>query len=247
MEEAFKIQALKLVRKLRDIFLGIARLDREAFASVYLKGSGIEIGALWDPLKVPRSTKVQYVDRMTIPDLRRHYPELKNRKLVNVDILDNGETLGTIADASQYFVIANHFLEHCEDPIRAMINFTRVLRDSGILFLTVPDKRFTFDKYRQITPFDHLVIDYANGPVFSRNEHFRDWVVNVEGQKDEAIIQQRVNELVSTSYSIHFHCWTQEEMFEFFSKLNEQYNLHLEIQLFMKHDGEAIFIIKKYV
>lgn len=245
MQTGFKSQAMKVRHQLVTFFLRVRRLDREALASVYLSGSGIEIGALQYPLKVSRSAKVRHVDRMSVPDLRRQYPELKSRKLVSVDIIDDGETLNRIGDDSQDFVIANHFLEHCQNPIKAVINFVRVLREGGILYLSIPDKRYTFDEKREVTSFRHLFLDYTEGPDLSRSEHFRDWVVNVEQRRNEADIQRRVNELISTDYSIHYHVWTQKEMLDFFSQLNEQFHLPVEIQLFMMHGREAIFIIKK--
>ena len=74
----------------------LRRLDREALAAHYLRGHGIEIGALHNPLKVPRRAHVSYVDRMAVPDLRAHYPELAREKLVPVDIIGDGETLSTL-------------------------------------------------------------------------------------------------------------------------------------------------------
>lgn len=73
-------------------------------------------------------------------------------------------------------MIANHFLEHCENPIKAFLNMLRVLRPGGILFLAVPDKRHTFDRDRPVTPLAHLVRDYEEGPGWSRKGHFEEWV-----------------------------------------------------------------------
>ncbi len=120
-------------------------LDREAVASHYLKGTGIEIGALHNPLKVSSSAKIKYVDRMPVAELRKQYPELASKDLVEADIIDNGEKLATVANASQDFVIANHFIEHCENPIDALKNLARVLKKDGIIYMCVPDKRYTFD------------------------------------------------------------------------------------------------------
>ena len=39
------------IRRVRRIF---TRLDREIIASTYVKGTGIEIGGLHNPLRVPR-------------------------------------------------------------------------------------------------------------------------------------------------------------------------------------------------
>jgi hypothetical protein len=72
---------------------------RETIARVYLRGNGIEIGALHHPLKVSRWARVKYVDRLSVPDLREQYPELDSEDLVNVDILDDGESLRTSTSA----------------------------------------------------------------------------------------------------------------------------------------------------
>jgi ferredoxin len=40
-------------------------------------------------------------------------------KCVEVDVVDDGERLESFADASLDFVVSSHFLEHCQDPIRA--------------------------------------------------------------------------------------------------------------------------------
>src|SRR5690349_12337154 len=76
-------------------------LRRRTIASSYLRGDGLEIGALHNPLKVPPTARVRYVDRMGVADLRREYPELSRERLVDVDILDDGETLASVGDATQ--------------------------------------------------------------------------------------------------------------------------------------------------
>jgi hypothetical protein len=61
---------------------------RVLLARKYLRGSGIEIGALHSPLVVPSCTSVKYVDRLSVRELRLQYHELKKYPLVNVDIID---------------------------------------------------------------------------------------------------------------------------------------------------------------
>ena len=245
MQTIFRSNAGAILRTLRNLILSKTGIDRDALACIYLSGNGIEIGALHVPTKLPRSAKVRYVDRLSIPELRKHYPELNSHKIAQVEIICDGETLDAIEDSSQDFVIANHFLGHCENPIKALTNLVRVLRSGGILFLSIPDKRYTFDKNRQVTSFSHLVQDFVEGPSLSRNEHFRDWATNVENKMREETIQRRVGELTSMNYSIHFHVWTQKEMCELFFRLKEQFLVPIELQLFMKRAGEVVFIFKK--
>src|SRR5687768_2567592 len=78
--------------------------DREWAARAYLRGKGLEIGALHNPLQVPAAARVTYVDRFPEPVLRRHYPELAGQRFVAVGLVDDGERLPKVADASQDFV-----------------------------------------------------------------------------------------------------------------------------------------------
>ncbi|GAB7027038.1 methyltransferase domain-containing protein [Geotalea toluenoxydans] len=219
------------------------RSMRRRVAYRYLRGTGIEIGALHNPLKVPSSARVRYVDRMKVDDLRRHYPELRREKLVHVDIVDDGELLATVPDASQDFIIANHFIEHCENPLLALDSMLRVLRPLGILYLAVPDKRFTFDAERPATTIEHLLADFASGGEGSRKAHYEEWVRHVSKIEDEAACVKEVEKLMAMEYSIHFHSWTQREMLEMLLMVQQRHPF--DIETFVFNIEENIFIIRK--
>ena len=82
---------------------------------------------------------------MPLSELLDQYPELRGQPVQGPDLIDDGERLTKVESTTQDFVIANHFLEHCENPIQTLVNLLRVLKDGGLLYLAVPDKRFTFD------------------------------------------------------------------------------------------------------
>ena len=188
--------------------------DRAALAARFVRGEGIEIGALNAPLKLPRAARVHYVDVMTTAQSRRDYPELKHTPLVDVEILDNGECLHCIADSSQDFVIANHFLEHCQDPLGTILSHLRVLRPGGILFLAVPDKRCTFDAPRPVTPLNHLIRDYEDGPAWSRRGHYEEYLRLVEHLEGEALERAVSEQLALPGGHTHYHVWTSKELLE---------------------------------
>jgi predicted SAM-dependent methyltransferase len=71
---------------------------------------------------------------------------IKNESPVKIDYLCKADNLVGIVNLSQDFIIANHVFEHLDNPLKALIEWHRVLKGGGILFLTVPDKRRTFDK-----------------------------------------------------------------------------------------------------
>ena len=70
---------------------------RSEFAARFLAGEGLEIGALHQPLATPPQAQVRYVDRLSVDDLRSEYPELADWDLTEVDVIDNGELLETVA------------------------------------------------------------------------------------------------------------------------------------------------------
>jgi SAM-dependent methyltransferase len=218
-------------------------LRRKTIARSYLRGSGLEIGALHNPLKVPPGARVRYVDRLSAADLRREYPELAKQDLVRVDILDDGETLANVGDATQDFVIANHFLEHCENPIGAVGNMLRVLKPGGILYLAIPDKRYTFDVDRPVTPIEHLMRDFEEGPDWSRRSHYEEWTRLVKKVSDRARAEREVETLMSTRASIHFHVWTQAEILDLISVLGRRWGV--DVELMFKRDNEVLFILRK--
>src|SRR5438045_3665629 len=66
---------------------------RQTVSARFISGDGIEIGALHEPLGLSSRARVRYVDRMSVADLRTHYPELSKQSLVPIDVLDDGEKL----------------------------------------------------------------------------------------------------------------------------------------------------------
>lgn len=240
--KAGKAVATALRKFRRDVF---RQLDRQAVARIYLKGTGLEIGALHNPLAVPAAAHVRYVDRMTTADLRRQYPELATQKLVTVDIVDDGEHLTTVTAGSQDFVIANQVLEHCQNPLHTLEQWLRVLKPEGVLFLSLPDKRYSFDVDRPVTTIDHVLRDYREGPQWSRRQHFEEWVALVE-QVAPAERAARVEALMAMDYSIHFHVWSQGEMLDLVRTAQRLFE-NLEIEMFAKtdFDVEHLIVLRK--
>lgn len=222
---------------------------RQQLAARYLKGSGLEIGALHNRLWVPRGVQVKYVDRLSVADLRRQYPELAGHPLIEADLLDDGEKLTTVPDGSQDFLIANHFLEHTQDPIGTLKRHLEVLKPNGILYLAVPDKRWTFDARRPVTTLEHLYRDYEEGPECSYQDHYQEWVELVENLQEPRAAAERVRQLITMSYSIHYHVWTQWELLELLFDVRRRLHLPFEIETVVlnhrRRFAESVAILRK--
>ena len=222
---------------------------RAELAAQLFRGSGIEIGALHLPMLVPPGVRVRYVDRMTVSELRAHYPELEALDLAPVDVVDDGEGLLTFEPESVDFIVANHFLEHCEDPIRTIGTHLSKLRPGGTVFYAVPDKRYTFDFRRPRTRLSHVIADHEDGGLESRGQHYLEYaqLVYPEGvpAPDGALAQAQAAHMEATNYSIHFHVWTQADLLELVLYCQAQFG-SFDVEAVRRNGLENIVVLRKH-
>ena len=215
---------------------------RYQLARKHLRGTGLEIGALHIPLFLPKQAQTFYLDRMPPSELRAHYPELGDAAL-HVSLIGDGETLACIRDESLDFLIANHVIEHCQDPIGTIKTFASKLRKGGKIFMAVPEMTKTFDSKRAETTWEHLLADHQHGPTISRKHHYDEWARDVHGfDGDHAI--QFASEKEAQDYSIHFHCWKCAGFQHFIVQLGSM--LPLTLVECKSWRIENIFILEKH-
>ena len=65
-------------------------------------------------------------------------------------------------DSSYDCVLASHCLEHIANPLLALAEWKRVLKNDGLLLLILPHKDGTFDWRRPTTPLAHMIEDYED-------------------------------------------------------------------------------------
>jgi SAM-dependent methyltransferase len=85
------------------------------------------------------------------------------KKQPGAQIICDATDLQPVKDSSYECILACHCLEHIANPLRALTEWKRVLKDGGLLLLILPHKHGTFDWRRPTTPLAHLVGDYENG------------------------------------------------------------------------------------
>lgn len=208
---------------------------RQELADKYIQGDGIEIGALCHPL--PTSANVVYVDRFDREGLHEQYPDIPIKDMVLVNVVADGETLEIFDNDSKDFIIANHFLEHCEFPIKTVENWVRVLKKDGIIYCAIPNKDFTFDKNRNLTPITHLIYECQTG-VSDTFAHYMD-ATNGDDMMS--------GNLMDTKYSIHYHVWDRTGIIEFFEYMCKILPLKIEEYQYTDERVETIFILRKTV
>ncbi|WP_434449061.1 methyltransferase domain-containing protein [Lentzea sp. E54] len=68
--------------------------------------------------------------------------------------------LNMIADETYDFVLSSHVVEHTANPILALSEWIRVLKDQGTLVLIAPHLEGTFDRNRPVTTLAHMIEDF---------------------------------------------------------------------------------------
>jgi predicted SAM-dependent methyltransferase len=230
----------------RPYFAGVVqRMDaRELLSLRFLKGEGLEIGALSNPTPTRPGTRTKYYDYLTAEQNRKRVPQLANAKLVEPDYLGDGEKLELIADGSLDYLIANHMLEHCQNVIGTLRTFWKKLKPGGALLLAIPDKRYTFDYRRPITPFEHLEEEAANGAEPNLYRHY------VESRKlcdsaSDAEIASEAEVRAMSHVDIHFHVWTQADLLEMMLRLRRDHGFGWEFEGFLRQGIEVVIVLVK--
>lgn len=85
--------------------------------------------------------------------------EYGNRR-VGRQFIAEATNLAEVADNSYDFVLSCHSLEHVANPLKAISEWTRVVRPGGHVLLVLPNKDANFDHRRPTTTFEHLESDF---------------------------------------------------------------------------------------
>jgi SAM-dependent methyltransferase len=81
---------------------------------------------------------------------------------IGYQFIAEGSKLNKIKDHSYEFVLSCNNLEHMANPIAAIFEWKRILKDGGVILLILPNKKVNFDHRRPFTTIEHLINDYYN-------------------------------------------------------------------------------------
>lgn len=251
-----KSSLLEESKELREDYNGFVRnlqvdtnpivISRYNFSKQYIYGTGVEIGAFHLPTQVNEGVRVDYVDQMSMFQIKERFAEFRNTYCVYPSIIDDGEKLSSIQDECYDFVIANHMLEHCQNFFATINNHLRVLKQNGLLFYSLPDKRVTFDKSRELTTYEHLKHEFLFGTdAQMQYEHYYDFLTNVsqlEGDELNAALEKSMHSSLDT----HFHVWDSVTLLEHLKSAIEDKLIDVDIVAYKQVlDIEAMVILRK--
>ena len=123
---------------------------------------GIEIGPRDAPLIYKTDGPVRYADYADADTIRSnlHGADIDPARVLDVDIVTGGGSLAARVSDHVDYVVASHVAEHVPDLLGWLIDLHDVLTDGGTLGLAVPDRRFTFDRFRRESTIAEAVEAY---------------------------------------------------------------------------------------
>lgn len=126
----------------------------------YCVGRGLEIGgAALNPFDLD-ALNVDVTD--STDTVFRQWEVEQCGRILPVDIVAPGDEI-PVPDGSQDFVVSSHVLEHFTNPVKALLEWYRVVRPGGTIFMIVPHRDRTFEAGQPRTPLAHLIEDFETG------------------------------------------------------------------------------------
>jgi SAM-dependent methyltransferase len=88
--------------------------------------------------------------------------EYQPKKEPGIQFICEATELKPIQNSTYDYILASHCLEHMANPLHALDEWKRVLKQDGVLLLVLPHKEGTFDWRRATTPLAHMIEDYRD-------------------------------------------------------------------------------------
>lgn len=144
---------------------------------------GLEIGPYVNPTVRKDEGDIRYLDFYSTEELQAKEQDRRAKGVVipHVDyVVKSDDYYRHVEDRFDY-VIANHVIEHVDNPLEWVNDLAKLVHDDGVIFLTVPDKKYNFDRYRTDTSLSHLLADFFRGHG-DHTEHGLDIQLNYDTQ-----------------------------------------------------------------
>ncbi len=128
--------------------------------------------------------------------------------------------LTEIADNTYDFILSSHSLEHIANPLKALKEWTRVVKFGGTMVVIVPNKNVCFDHKRDYTSLEHIMSDYRRDmdegdlthldEILSKHDLSMDLPAGTIDQFRERSMKNHSNR------TLHHHVFSEKLMHELF-------------------------------
>jgi len=146
-------------------------------AHQYCTGRGVEIGpAAHNPFGLKDCLFLAHTDRI---EFWRESEKNMCGEYIQPDMFGNAEDI-PVEDNSLDYVLSSHVIEHVPDPIRAFIEWDRVLKPGGIVFMIFPKRDADpGDVNRPVSEIDAFFSQYENPqPLNDHDRHI--WIFTLQ-------------------------------------------------------------------
>ena len=226
---------------------------------VFFTGSGLDIGPFDKPfLSNPEAMglTVETVDRWSPKELKQLFPEIINSTVTTptytCDVSSNGLSF---APSEHYdFVICSHVAEHVANPYWLIQECYRVLKDKGVLYLSIPDGRYSDDQGRALTSYEYLLDLYERKVIEIPDERVMDYLRSPRiytGWVKEAFENNAITKEILDNErlrSFHVHVWDSQSFVDHFALFSENAGLSwrlLDLFVWENNLYEGVIIVRK--
>lgn len=140
--------------------------------------------------------------------------------------ISEATNLKQIKSETYDFILSSHVLEHIANPLSALHEWLRVLKEEGVLVLILPHKEGTFDHKRNVTTLSHLIKDYEQETKENDLSHLSEILDLHDLKKDpgieDAVTFKKRSENNFVNRCLHHHVFITSRVVEIVHHLNLQ-------------------------
>ena len=152
--------------------------------------------------------------------LREGAPFIWKGQTKGTQYLRDAVDLKGIPDESYDFVMASHLIEHIANPLKALLEWLRILRVGGFLLVIAPLKYETFDHRRATEKLEHLIDDYHRQTTEADLTHLEEILRTHDIGRDPGAKSAELFKLRSAknleNRGLHQHVYDQELLYQIF-------------------------------
>jgi SAM-dependent methyltransferase len=211
-----------------------------------------------NPQRLPEGVVCEYFDKRNDEEFLKYFAE--NSKIKTYPMTDFSLYFADLSD----FLIAHNVLEHCSNPISTLIGWHNFVKHGGTVVISVPYHECCPDKGRNVSPFDHILLDYLlerTDDSFESREHIYSnimgWIDDAEFKgKSKLEVAQSAHQYAKAEVNdLHWHVFSEDvlKMIIWFSALITGKNIIFErvaapykTDIVEKTDCEIIMVYRIY-
>jgi len=132
--------------------------------------------------------------------------------------------ISIIKNNSYNFLLASHVIEHIANPIKAILEWKRIVKINGILVIIAPDMRNTYDKNRPTTEVNHIIKDYNENTSETDTTHFEE-VIRLHDLSMDSTVKNIKEHIKRTNNNfknriLHHHTFNKQSLIDILKYCN---------------------------